>query len=510
MRNRDLKHFYQPVFLDLTNNIKNLFKMKRQLLKNRFISHKIWLYLILCIQPSIALGQTQYFDSIQHNEITRTHLVYMPDSYTGAEPVPLLLFFHGYSGNSADMLNKTGFGPVADSNNFIAVFPQGTKDSNGQPFWNTFSNYKTIDVDDFGYVDALIDALKNKYHIDSSRIYMSGFSNGGHMTHSLAGIINNKVTAIAPVAGALYNETIIPKTMTHPTPVLIIHGDLDNIVRWEGNSNFGTLHTLDVVDYYRGYNNCDSTPLGGYLPDLSTDDGTTVQHTYYENGDQGASVEILRIIGGKHFWPGSLVQTDNRDINAAEEIWQFFTRFKLVDGVLYSDPRVEKQYRVQHPVTGINIREDTVYTSISERVSLEAVVTPDSAFNKEIQWTSSNIDVAIVYQNGVVFPKSVGQSIITATTFDGGFSASTVVIVTTPSGVSQTQSKEITLYPNPAKDVLNIQGIQKSSPYCIYTIGGRKTLCGLINAGANSIDISGLSKGSYIIRCQWYSEMFIK
>lgn len=63
--------------------------------------------------------------------------------------------------------------------------------------------------------------------------------------------------------------------------------------------------------------------------------------------------------------------------------------------------------------------------------TLSAVVTPADATNKTVNWSSSDETVATVV-NGVVTPVGVGTAIITVTTTDGSFTASSVVNVSAP------------------------------------------------------------------------------
>jgi len=67
------------------------------------------------------------------------------------------------------------------------------------------------------------------------------------------------------------------------------------------------------------------------LPDLDPNDGSTVEHIVYGEGDNGVTVEHYKITGGDHSWPGSVfhVPGTNYDIDASIEIWNFFTRYDI-------------------------------------------------------------------------------------------------------------------------------------------------------------------------------------
>lgn len=84
------------------------------------------------------------------------------------------------------------------------------------------------------------------------------------------------------------------------------------------------------------------------------------------------------------------------------------------------------------PVTGITLSKSSVEVERTKTVSVNASVLPDNASRKGIYWTSSDPSVATA-SNGIITGVSDGTAIITATTKDGGFSAScSVTVFSTP------------------------------------------------------------------------------
>ena len=86
------------------------------------------------------------------------------------------------------------------------------------------------------------------------------------------------------------------------------------------------------------------------------------------------------------------------------------------------------------PVSGVNVSGLEPYKAASNGVTftLTATITPATATNKTVTWTSSNEEVATVDANGVVTPKATGTAIITVTTEDGNFTATRTVNVVEP------------------------------------------------------------------------------
>jgi poly(3-hydroxybutyrate) depolymerase len=60
------------------------------------------------------------------------------------------------------------------------------------------------------------------------------------------------------------------------------------------------------------------------LPDVFLDNGQSVDRLVYRNPVTGVPVQHLQINGGAHVWPGS---DGDSDIDIAEEIWAFLSRF---------------------------------------------------------------------------------------------------------------------------------------------------------------------------------------
>ncbi len=80
-------------------------------------------------------------------------------------------------------------------------------------------------------------------------------------------------------------------------------------------------------------------------------------------------------------------------------------------------------------VVGVSLNADMPKVINKQTYQLEATVSPDTASNKNVAWSSDNEEVATVDENGLVTANSLGTAIITATTVDGGYSASCKVTV---------------------------------------------------------------------------------
>jgi polyhydroxybutyrate depolymerase len=266
--------------------------------------------------------------SILHGGISRDFSIYVPKKYTGSKPVPLLINLHGYTSNADEQMWYGDFRSISDTANIILVHPQGTK-YHDTTHWNTGGWTPGSTVDDLGFLDSMIDYMSSNYNIDPKRIYAAGMSNGGEMSYHLACRLSTKIAAIASVSGAMTPETFRDCNPTRPVPVMHIHGTDDHVVPYEGDPTATSI--VKGLNYWAKHNACDSIPIITHLPDINTQDSTTVDHYLYRGT---ADVEHFKILGGDHAWPGAKFKFrgTNYDINASAEIWKFLNRYDL-DGL---------------------------------------------------------------------------------------------------------------------------------------------------------------------------------
>ncbi len=291
--------------------------------------------LLTMLYAASCLAQQTINGSISHDGQNRTYILHVPSSYTGADPVPLILNYHGYTNDAYSQMVYGDFRAIADSAGFIIAHPQGTL-YQGVTHWNVGGWTLGSTVDDVGFSEALIDSLSEMYNIDSARIYSTGMSNGGFMSFLLAGQLSEKIAAIASVTGSMTPETFLGSHPQHSMPILQMHGTIDSVVPYSGTSWSRSID--DVIQYWVGFNNCSTTPQVITVFDKDHTDGSTVEHVIYDGGDRGATVEHYRVIGGGHTWPGTAyggVGTNN-DIDASAEIWDFFSRYDINGQIIIS------------------------------------------------------------------------------------------------------------------------------------------------------------------------------
>lgn len=281
---------------------------------------KLLITAFACFISVSVFGQQTINDSLLVNGIYRHFITYIPSIYQQSQATPLVFNLHGKTASADGQMWYGDFRSIADTANFIIVHPQGLLDNTGVTHWNVGQS----SVDDIGFINTLYQYLLSNYNIDIDKVYSTGMSNGGNMSYLLACSMNDKFAAIASVTGSMWPHLIQSIcNPSHPTPVLEIHGTSDAIVPYNS--------ILDGIEYWRNYNNCDFNSIITSIPNINLEDNSMVEHIVYNNGDNGVTTEIFKIINGGHSWPGTSFPNGetNYDINASLEIWRFFSKYDI-------------------------------------------------------------------------------------------------------------------------------------------------------------------------------------
>ena len=261
--------------------------------------------------------------TLTHDNVNRNYLVYIPDSYDSEIDYPLMFVFHGFGGIATQFINNADMRDLAESNNFIVVYPQGLDLGGTGSHWNCSnpSADNKSDVDDIGFIENLIDQLILDYPvIDSKRIYAAGYSNGGFMSYYLA-CNSKKFAAIGSVAGTMLDDSYQSCNANFPTAMINIHGTNDFDVPYDGNTYYPSIP--EVVDSWKNFNNTPNEDL------LTNQDGSIEQYKYYNDAGD-IYVEHIKIIGGEHYWDDKL-NYDGK--NTSGLIWDFVSNYNI-DGII--------------------------------------------------------------------------------------------------------------------------------------------------------------------------------
>lgn len=282
--------------------------------------------LIACCLTTSLRAQQTISGSFTHDGLVRDYRLYVPATYSAGTPVPLVFNLHGYTSDNLQQEFYGDFRPIADTANFIIAHPNGTLDGLGNRHWDTFGLGQ---VDDLGFIAALIDTISAHFSIDPDRVYSTGMSNGGFMSYDLACYRSDRFAAIASVTGTMIAPRLAGCQAGHPTPVMQVHGTADPTVNYNGGSGLVPIETL--VAHWVQFNACAPAPVITAVPNVVTTDGCTAEHYLYSSGSAGSTVEFFKVIGGGHTWPGTpfTIGVTNQDFSASKEIWRFFSQYSL-------------------------------------------------------------------------------------------------------------------------------------------------------------------------------------
>ena len=285
----------------------------------------------------------------------------LPEDDGPEQAVPLVVAFHGGGGNrhaqvrstcpTDDLDDPECLHNYAADHGFALLMPNGA----GSPLvpsvrtWNAGGGDGTWEcasgracqqgVDDIAYVDALLDHVLERAHIDPSRIYATGLSNGGAMSHRLGCQMADRFAAIAPIAGGNQYATSAECEPSRAMPVMHIHGTDDPVWQYDsGDSPSGhrLVSAERTMTTWSEVNGCSGAPEETALEDTE-DDGTRTFRYTHRNCD--APTVHLKIRGGGHTWPNGLQYFSERRIGPVprdwgnERIWGFLKQHALPDDV---------------------------------------------------------------------------------------------------------------------------------------------------------------------------------
>jgi polyhydroxybutyrate depolymerase len=263
-----------------------------------------------------AIGPGDHDEVLQDASGARTYHVHVPSSYSPVTPTSVVLVFHGFTQTSGGIEAISQMDPVSDAHGFIAVYPQGLNNSfNAGACCGTSSANQVPDV---GFVGNLLDQLEKEYCVDRKRIFATGLSNGGMLSHRLACELSDRIAAIGAVAGTLAIDTCTPP---RPVAVMHVHGTADFVVPYNGGGLSGGKSVPETIAAWTKLDGCtDATPTSVFKNGDATCDE-------YQACGGGVRVRLCTIDQGGHQWPGG--QDDflgklSADLNTSEEMAKFF------------------------------------------------------------------------------------------------------------------------------------------------------------------------------------------
>ncbi len=209
----------------------------------------------------------------------REVLLHAPAEVERKRRLPLVLAFHGSPGSPAEAARISGWDRLADDHGFLVAYPSSF-----------------VEASD---VRGLVDHLVERWRVDPTRVYASGFSFGASSTYRFAAELPGVIAAFAPVSGTWD----VPDGSGEPAPLLAVQGLEDDLA--------GTFGPLNRAWAQRvGCGPATATTLRWR-------DGPVRRTTASCAG--GSEHVVYQVERMGHEWPRE----------ATELIWEFFQRHRL-------------------------------------------------------------------------------------------------------------------------------------------------------------------------------------
>jgi polyhydroxybutyrate depolymerase len=295
----------------------------------RFVAQLLVL-VVLGAQPAVAAFLPGVNSrTLTHAGVLRDFDVYAPASYTGVQEVPVVVDLHGFSSDKGGHRGISGWTDKAETEGFLVVHPNGLFNS-----WNAGTccgTAMTNGVDDVGFLRAVVEAVAAEGSVNAARIYVTGLSNGGAMSHRIACEAADVFAAAAPMAFPVpYTDFPNQCLPERPIPVLAFMGLSDVVIPYSNGFFGGALPSLDA---WRTKNACGTGPL-------------EVQETYGGSNCQvdtscggGAEVGLCSIRGsvlGGIFavYSGHILYFNMDAVVLADRAWAFLDQFALPAAII--------------------------------------------------------------------------------------------------------------------------------------------------------------------------------
>jgi polyhydroxybutyrate depolymerase len=259
----------------------------------------------------------------------REYLLYVPRSYDRAKLTPLVISLHAAALWPAHQMNLSRWNQLADEHGFIVVYPSG-RGGLEPKVWHVDRGPGLMR--DVRFISELIDTLEAAYHIDPTRIYANGISNGGGMAFVLSCALSDRIAAVGMVAAA---QSLPWSWCTdhRPVPMIAFHGTADRFAPYNGGRTPVPPHDLfpSVPTWTANWarrNRCGANPVESAV-------AADVSRLEYLHCADDAAVVLYTLSGGGHSWPGGkpipewMVGPTSRSIDATRQMWAFFREHRL-------------------------------------------------------------------------------------------------------------------------------------------------------------------------------------
>lgn len=169
---------------------------------------------------------------------TIPYALFVPDSYNGGDPAPLIVSLHGLGRSHDWLMGYHGLLDEAEAGGFIVVTPLGYT---RRGWYGSRATEDPLDSERSERdVMEVMSLVQEEFNIDSNRIYLWGHSMGGAGTYHIAAKNPDLFAGLgvaAPATPQLATSSEILEAIRH-LPILVLQGDNDQAVPVESTRNW--------------------------------------------------------------------------------------------------------------------------------------------------------------------------------------------------------------------------------------------------------------------------------
>ncbi|NIZ59943.1 polyhydroxybutyrate depolymerase [Sedimentitalea sp. CY04] len=207
------------------------------------------------------------------------------------QPVPVVVFLHGYGGSGAGTMKNTRMVEALKSRGYAVIAPNATLRRNGNRSWVFDPGWEGRDEPAF-LREVMADA-SDRFGVSQQDTILAGFSAGAFMVNYLACAHPDDFAAYAPVAGGFWRPQ--PESCAGPVRLFHAHGWGDKTVplegRYLGDKQFQQGDIYAGLELWRQTNGCDT-----HAPNKTWQDQNNLRRRW--DCGEGADIEFMLFPGG--------------------------------------------------------------------------------------------------------------------------------------------------------------------------------------------------------------------
>src|ERR1700759_2806860 len=223
---------------------------------NRYLLRSLVAMLALACGAAAASAET-----IAINGTKRAFTARLAD----VKPAPLVIVLHGNTQTGGDMASRTSWPAVAKREHFTVLFPDGLNRA-----WADLRSKEARagrtppeGTDDVAFIASLVEKYVADGTADPKRVYVTGLSNGGAMTMTLACKRADLFAAAASVIMNFTDDVANACQPSRPIPMLMMNGTADPLIPYEGGRGTrryavdGFWSAEKTISFWRKVNACE-------------------------------------------------------------------------------------------------------------------------------------------------------------------------------------------------------------------------------------------------------------